>query len=39
MQLIQVYKASTHRSLELFEKIEIKFNILKYKVLSYFSYQ
>ena len=39
MQLIQVYKASTHRSLGLFEKIEIKFDILKYKVLSYFSYQ
>ncbi len=39
IQLIQVYKASTHRSLGLFEKIKIKFNILWYKVLSYFTYQ
>lgn len=39
MQLMQVYKASTHRSLGLLKKIEIQFNILKYKVLSYFTYQ
>ena len=39
MQLMQVYKASTHRKLGFFGKIAIQFKIVKYKISSYFTYQ